>query len=132
MLKYDKLYIGGQWIEPAIKELLEIRSPHDQSLVGRAAQASKVDVDLAVSAAKEAFVSGPWPQMEPKERQEVIARFNDLHAARSAEIAALVTAENGSPISFTSFLQPALFEQTNAYLRAAASLGWEDTLPSGV
>ena len=25
MLKYDKLYIGGQWIEPAIKELLEIR-----------------------------------------------------------------------------------------------------------
>ena len=131
MLKYDKLYIGGQWIEPAIKELLEIRSPHDQSLVGRAAQASKDDVDLAVSAAKEAFVSGPWPQMEPKERQEVIARFNDLHAARSAEIAALVTAENGSPISFTSFLQPALFEQTNAYLRAAASLGWEDTLPSG-
>ncbi len=131
MLEFDKLFIGGQWIEPATSERIEIRNPHDQSLVGRAAQASPADVDLAVSTAKEAFERGSWPQLEPKERQAVIARFNDLHAARAQEIAALITSENGSPIWFTSSLQTALFEQTNAYLRAAAAFGWEETLPSG-
>lgn len=78
MLNFDKLYIGGQWVEPAASEWIEVRSPHNQSLVGRAPQASPTD--LAVAKAKEAFVNGPWPKMTPEERQAVIERFNNLHA----------------------------------------------------
>lgn len=52
---YDKLFIGGQWKAPVSGEQLEIRSPHDQSVVGRAAQASPADIDLAVAATKNAF-----------------------------------------------------------------------------
>jgi aldehyde dehydrogenase (NAD+) len=131
MLNYDKLYIGGQWVEPAALEWIEVRSPHNQKVVGRAPQATSADVDHAVAKAKEAFINGPWPQMTPEDRQAVISRFNDLHAARAEEIAALITSENGSPIWFTSALQASLFEQTNAYLRSASSFGWEETLPSG-
>lgn len=41
MKTYNKLYIGGKWQAPVNQEVLEIRSPHDQSVVGNAAQASK-------------------------------------------------------------------------------------------
>jgi acyl-CoA reductase-like NAD-dependent aldehyde dehydrogenase len=130
VIVYDKLFIGGRWTEPATPELLEIRSPHDQTLVGRAAQASPADVDRAVSAAREAFDRGPWPAMTAAERQAIVARFNKLHAARGEEIAALITAENGTPIWFTRWTHTALAEQTSAYLRAAESFGWEERLSS--
>jgi aldehyde dehydrogenase (NAD+) len=129
VIVYDKLFIGGRWSEPATAEPLEIRSPHDQSLVGRAAQASTADVDRAVQAARDAFDHGPWPRMTPAERQAVVARFNELHAARAEEFAALVTSENGSALWFTRWIHTTLLaEQTSAYLRAAESFGWEERL----
>jgi acyl-CoA reductase-like NAD-dependent aldehyde dehydrogenase len=128
VITHDKLYIGGEWVEPTGTELLDIRSPHDRSLVGRAAQASPADVDKAVAAARDAFDNGPWPRMTPAARQDVIARFNKLHAARSEELAALVTSENGSAIWFTGWTHNALAEQTAAYLRAAEGFGWEERI----
>jgi aldehyde dehydrogenase (NAD+) len=128
VIDYEKLFIGGRWCEPA-SDLLEIRSPHDRSLVGRAAQASPADVDLAVQAARDAFDHGPWPRMAPADRQAVIARFAELHAARAEELAALVTSENGSALWFTSWTQATLVPgQTSAYLRAAESFRWEQPL----
>jgi acyl-CoA reductase-like NAD-dependent aldehyde dehydrogenase len=129
VILYDKLFIGGHWSEPAAAEPLEIRSPHDQSLVGRAAQASTADIDRAVQAARDAFDHGPWPRMTPTERQAVVARFNQLHAARAEEFAALVTSENGSALWFTRWTHTTLLaEQTSAFLRAAESFGWEERL----
>lgn len=132
MIVTDRLFIGGRWAEPSSPALLDIRSPHDRSLIGRAAQAAPADVDLAVAAAREAFDHGPWPRLSPAERQDVIARFDTLHAARNDETAALISAENGAPRWFTGWTQAALREQTGAYLRAAASFGWEEPVdPSG-
>ncbi|MGW2036042.1 aldehyde dehydrogenase [Streptomyces sp. NPDC001356] len=129
MITYDRLYIGGRWTEPAKKDLLEVRSPHDRSLVGLAAEATEPDVDLAVDAARKAFDEGPWPRLTPAERQDVIARFNDLYAKRTEEIADLTTAENGSARWFTGWTAAALSQQTGAFLRAAAALPWEEDLP---
>ncbi|MEV5176883.1 aldehyde dehydrogenase [Streptomyces flaveolus] len=129
MITYDRLYIGGRWTEPAKKDLLEVRSPHDRSLVGLAAEATKPDVDLAVDVARKAFDEGPWPRLSPAERQDVIARFNDLYAERTNEIADLTTAENGSARWFTGWTAAALSQQTDAFLRAAAALPWEEDLP---
>ncbi|GHH73535.1 aldehyde dehydrogenase [Streptomyces sulfonofaciens] len=128
MINYPKLYVGGQWVEPTRAELLEVRSPHDQSLVGRAAEATPPDVDRAVRAAREAFDNGPWPRMSAAERARVIARFSELHAARADEIADLTTAENGSARWFTGWTTKALSEQTAAFLRAADSFAWEEDI----
>ncbi|GAA2787281.1 aldehyde dehydrogenase [Crossiella cryophila] len=133
MITYDKLYVGGQWVAPEIAEPIVVVSPHDRPVVGHAAQATPADVDRAVSAARAAFDHGPWPHTTPEHRQALIARFNELHAQRATEIAELVTAENGTPSWFTSSLQTAMAEQTNAYLRAAAEFGWEERVstPNG-
>jgi aldehyde dehydrogenase (NAD+) len=130
MADYLNLYIGGSWTAPVAGGVLEIRSPHDGSLVGRAAEASREDVDHAVAAARAAFDHGPWPALAPEARQQAVRRFNELHAARAEQIARLITAENGTPSWFTQALQASLAEQTNAYLRAAQAQRWEERVES--
>jgi aldehyde dehydrogenase (NAD+) len=127
VITYDKLYLGGRWVVPAGSDVIEVRSPHDGSLVGTAPHAAPADVDAAVTAARRAFDEGPWPRMSPQDRRAVVERFAKLHAARAEEFAALVTAENGTPLWFTHWtFRSGLPEQTEAYLRAAAALDWEE------
>lgn len=121
--------MGGKWTAPATSNVLQVRSPHDQSLVGVVPEASIADVDRAVAAARAAFDHGPWPRLAPEERQRVVARFNELHAARADELAALITSENGSAIWFTGWLQHALKEWTNDFIEVAADFDWETELP---
>ena len=129
MITYDSLYIGGTWTAPsAAAPTLDIRSPHDHSVIGRAAQAAPEDVDRAVAAARTAVDEGPWPRTAPAERIAVIRRLNALREERSEEIAALIAAENGSAGWFTRAGQPGLTRQANAYLKAAEEFGWEETL----
>ncbi|HTJ69768.1 MAG TPA: aldehyde dehydrogenase [Actinospica sp.] len=128
MTTYDKLFIGGSWTAPSGSDLLDIASPHDRSVIGRAAQALPADVDRAVAAARAAFDEGPWPHVAPAERIAVIRRLNALREQRAEEIAALITAENGSALWFTRAGQPGLTRQADAYLKAAEEFGWEETL----
>ncbi|MFY1616382.1 aldehyde dehydrogenase [Micromonospora sp. WMMD736] len=125
----DKLYIGGSWVTPSAPELmLDILSPHDQSVIGRAAQAAPADIDRAVAAAREAFDHGPWPRTTPEERQEVVRRYDALRTARADDIAVAISTENGSAGWFTKLGQPFLTRQTNAYLQAAEEFGWEESV----
>ncbi|WP_406431342.1 aldehyde dehydrogenase [Streptomyces sp. NBC_00631] len=130
MITYDRLYIAGSWTAPSAPELLAIRSPHDQAVIGRAAQARPADVDRAVAAARAAFDEGPWPRTAPAERIAAIRRLNALREAAADRIADLVSAENGSARWFTRAGQPGLTRQAEAYLRAAEGFGWEETLDS--
>ncbi len=128
MITYDRLFIAGDWTEPSDPELLDIRSPHDRSVIGRAAQARPADVDRAVAAARASFDEGTWRRTPPAERVAVLRRFNELREADAERIAALISRENGSAGWFTLAGQPGLTRQANAYLKAAEEFAWEETL----
>ncbi|MEU6257007.1 aldehyde dehydrogenase [Streptomyces sp. NPDC047043] len=130
MITYDRLFIAGSWTAPSSPDLLDLHSPHDQSVIGRAAQAQPADVDRAVAAVRAAFDEGPWPRTAPAERIAVIRRLNALREADAEKIAALISAENGSAKWFTLAGQPGLTRQATAYLTAAEEFGWEETLTS--
>jgi aldehyde dehydrogenase (NAD+) len=132
MIVRDKLYIGGAWSAPSDDRLLEIRSPHDQSVVGRSVQAAPADVDLAVAAAREALTEGPWPRMTPKDRQDAVVRLNTLREGRAEEIAALITSERGNPHWFNTAGQAGLTRQALGYLKGAREFGWEEPLESSL
>ncbi|WP_020660118.1 aldehyde dehydrogenase [Amycolatopsis benzoatilytica] len=128
MVTHQQLFIGGTWTEPSDPALLDLVSPHDGALLGRAAQAQRADVDRAVALARRAFDEGHWPNTPPAERIAVLRRLAALREERADEIAALISAENGSALWFTRAGQPGLTRQANAYLKAAEELGWEKTL----
>ncbi|MFF1568206.1 aldehyde dehydrogenase [Streptomyces sp. NPDC058293] len=128
MITYDRLFIGGTWVEPSSTQLLDIASPHDQSVVGRAAQALPADVDRAVAAARTSFETGTWRLTPPAERIALLRRFNALREENAERIAQVISRENGSAGWFTRAGQPGLTRQANAYLKAAEDFAWEETL----
>ncbi|MCV7279146.1 aldehyde dehydrogenase [Mycolicibacterium flavescens] len=100
-LRYDELFIGGRWQPPATDERISVISPHTEQPVGETPAASPADVDRAVQAARRAFDDGPWPRMGVDERIAKVEKLAALYAAHTDEIADLITAEMGSPRSFS-------------------------------
>ena len=72
-MNQDKFFIGGDWVDPAGSDQLAVISPHTEEVIAKVPEATTADVDRAVAAAREAFDNGPWPQMSPAERADVIA-----------------------------------------------------------
>ncbi|MFJ9722294.1 aldehyde dehydrogenase [Streptomyces sp. NPDC101209] len=128
MIIYDRLFVGGSWVRPDSPELLDIASPHDRSVIGRAAQARPADIDRALAAARTSFEKGAWRLTSPERRIAVLRRFNALREENAEKIAHLISLENGSAGWFTRAGQPGLTRQANAYLKAAEEFAWEETL----
>ena len=100
-LVYDKLYIGGRWQAPSTGQRLSVISPHSEEPIGETPEAAPEDVDKAVAAARTAFDEGPWPRLTPFERMERIEKLAAVYSGHTDEMADLITAEMGSPRSFS-------------------------------
>jgi acyl-CoA reductase-like NAD-dependent aldehyde dehydrogenase len=88
-----KLLVAGEWIETGDWD--EVRSPYDQSPVGRVAQGDEALVDRAVKAAHEAFLSADFPQHK---RAAVLDRAAELAGERVEELALTIASEAGKPL----------------------------------
>src|SRR5438067_1119408 len=102
---FDKLFIDGRWADPMGDETLSVISPFTEQLVARVPAASPADADKAVAAARAAFDHGPWPLMSLEERVEVLGRASAAMQRAEEDLAALVTAEMGCPISLSRTMQ---------------------------
>ena len=128
MREHDRLYIGGEWTEPASAAAIEVVSPHSGEAVGRVPEGTAADMDRAVAAARRAFDEGPWPRTAPAERAAVLARLAEGYRRRSAELADLITAEMGCPISFSRLAQVPIPERTlDYYAGLAEGFTWRET-----
>ena len=70
MREHQRLFIGGEWVEPAGTGTIDVISPHSEELVGRVPEGTAADIDRAVAAARDAFDNGEWPRLSPEERVE--------------------------------------------------------------
>src|SRR6516165_8066638 len=108
MYERDQLFIDGKWTVPDSDAVISVISPHSEAVIGHAACAGPADVNRAVEAARAAFDTGPWPRMQPAERIEAITRLAGVYKERRADMAALISAEIGAPISFAKRAQVGL------------------------
>ena len=106
-LSYDDLFIAGRWQAPSTTRRLSVISPHTEEPIGEIPEAAPEDVDKAIAAAREAFDHGPWPRLSPFERIEKIEKLAAIYAGHLDEMADLITAEMGSPRSFSRLGQVA-------------------------
>ncbi|MFK4865022.1 aldehyde dehydrogenase [Streptomyces sp. CSMPJR101] len=105
LVEHGQLFIGGEWTGPLGRDVIEVVSPHTEDVMGQVPHATPADVDRAVEAARRAFDDGPWPRASLAERIEVVTRIKDGIAARHDEIARLISAQNGSPYSWSVLAQ---------------------------
>jgi aldehyde dehydrogenase (NAD+) len=105
MKSRDKLYIGGEWVAPSTNEKIDVVSPTTEEVIATVPAGKPADIDRAVAAAREAFDEGPWPRMSAGERADVMAKLSAVLQGRMEEVAQTITAEMGSPISFSTMGQ---------------------------
>ena len=72
-----KHFIGGEWLDSVDGRTFETRDPHDNSLLGTVARGGAADGEAAITAARRAFDTGPWPRMTPKERAAILHAVAD-------------------------------------------------------
>lgn len=65
------------------------------------AQGGPADVDVAVTAAREAADDGRWSRMSPGDRKRILLRWADLIDAHARELGLIETIDAGKPISDT-------------------------------
>ena len=79
MPSWDRLYIGGDWVDPSSNATIEVVSPFTTEVIGSTPEAQNADVDRAVAAARGAF--DEWALAPVAERKEVLTRVLNGYAA---------------------------------------------------
>ena len=133
MYERDQLFIDGKWSAPEsadARAAISVISPHSEEVIGHAASAGPADVNRAVDAARAAFDTGPWPRMQPAERIEGLNRLAGVYKERRADMAALISAEIGAPITFAKMAQVRLpLTMLLAFCGFAGDYEWQQERP---
>lgn len=90
-----RLLIGGEWVESHSPNRLPAIDPATGAQIAEVADADSGDVDRAVAAARKALESGPWAEMRPAQREELLWRLADLIDKNADELAELESIDNG-------------------------------------
>jgi len=93
MKKYT-LLINGKWKES--KDRREIKSPYDQSPVGKVHFAGNEEIEEAIAAAHEAF--SETKKLSSHERSQVLEKISSEIENRKEELARSITLSGGKPI----------------------------------
>jgi len=129
---FDRLFIGGDWVEPSSPNQIEVISPATEQRVAAVPAAMARDVERAVAAARTAFDAGPWPRMSVSDRVDVLRRFAALYAENEDTIAGIVSEEMGCPISLSRTFQAATPRLIlEAYLELAETYPFRSVRRSG-
>ena len=95
---YDN-YIGGKFVAPIGGQYFDVVSPIDGKVFTRAAHSTKVDIDLAVDTAHEAFKT--WGKTSSTERSNLLNKIAQVIEDNLAYIATVETIDNGKAIRET-------------------------------
>lgn len=99
LLKYPKVknFISGKFVNSEEDKFLDVLSPLDGSLISTVPLSSKATLDIAVRAAKSAFIK--WSSTPIKERVQIFYTYRDLLLRNIHELSELISDENGKTYS---------------------------------
>jgi acyl-CoA reductase-like NAD-dependent aldehyde dehydrogenase len=98
-----KLFIGGEWVDAETGQTIDVINPATGQVIAKVQAAGAGDIDKAVRAARKAFETGPWPQMNPTERAQLMWKLAELLEENADEIALMESMDNGMPLTMAKF-----------------------------
>lgn len=107
-----QLFIDGLWRPASGGATLPVLNPATGAEIGRVACASRADLDVALAAAQRGFAV--WRDMLPVARGKIMRQAAALLRERAADIAQVLTQEQGKPLA----------EAKAETLAAADSIEW--------
>jgi 1-pyrroline dehydrogenase len=113
-------FIGGEWVDAAGGETMEVLNPATGETIAEVPNASAEDVDRAVQAAKRALPE--WLETTPGERGEFLLKLADALEEHSDELAELESRNVGKPLSYAKDEIPVCVDNIRFFAGAARVL----------
>jgi 1-pyrroline dehydrogenase len=115
-----KNFIGGEWVDAASGETMEVINPATGETIGEVPRCSADDVDRAVAAANTALPA--WLDATPKERSELLHKLADVLDANAEELAQLESLNVGKPLMASRDELPFAADNLRFFAGAARNL----------
>jgi aldehyde dehydrogenase (NAD+) len=123
----EKIFIGGEWVDPEGAETLEVINSTTEEAMGTIPAGSAADADRAVIAARDAFES--WSQTSREERAGYLSAIAAGLGERADEIAATISQELGMPLTLSKMIQAGLpIAQFGAMPKLMEEVRWEEEI----
>ncbi len=100
MIDKTNFYINGKWVKPLKENNFDVINPSTEKMYAKISLGSKEDLDLAVRAARDAFES--WAFSDVNERISLVEDFISLYDKRSSDMAEAISTEMGAPIKMAT------------------------------
>ncbi|KAL6460284.1 hypothetical protein MHYP_G00320430 [Metynnis hypsauchen] len=116
-------FINGKFEDAENGKTYDTVNPTDGSVICKVSFASVADVDRAVAAAKEAFETGPWGKMNPRDRGRLLYKLADLMEEHQEELATIEAIDSGAVYTLALKTHVGMSIQTFRYFA-----GWCDKI----
>lgn len=93
----DHSFVGGRWVAATSGDSIAVTDPATGKLLAEVSSLSEDESRSAVDAAQAAF--NGWSALLPQERSAILRRWFDLMLENREDLAQIITAEQGKPIS---------------------------------
>jgi succinate-semialdehyde dehydrogenase/glutarate-semialdehyde dehydrogenase len=93
----QQCYLDGQWLDADNQAVIEVFNPASGELLATVPKMGEQETLRAVAAAERAFPA--WKKKTAKERSALLRRWFDLMMANQDDLALILTAEQGKPLS---------------------------------
>jgi succinate-semialdehyde dehydrogenase/glutarate-semialdehyde dehydrogenase len=93
----QQCYVDGQWVDADSKDTFKVNNPADNSNIGTMPKFGRNETRRAIDAANKAYPA--WRAKTAKERAAILRKWFDLMVANSDDLAAIMTTEQGKPLS---------------------------------
>jgi len=106
MFVRDRLFIGGQWVAAASKEMIDVHHAGTGEVMGKVPAGGEQDVAAAVAAARAALEG--WSATRVAQRAAYLQKISDGLKARADELAKIIAQEVGMPVKLAGRIQAGL------------------------
>ena len=93
----DRAWIGGDWRAHPAGEVTDVTNPATGEVIATVPRLGAAQTCEAIAAAEQAF--RPWAQRPAKERARILRRWFDLMTEHEADLARILTLEQGKPLA---------------------------------
>lgn len=93
----DKNFVGGQWVNASSGKTFDVTNPVNDKVIGSAQDSTPQDAEQAITVAAGSFKL--WAAVPGKERSNLLRNLMQLVNSHSEDLAKLMTAECGKPLS---------------------------------
>ncbi len=122
----DRFFIGGEWAKPSSDATIDVFDSGSEELYLRVAEANAADMDRAVTAARAAFDTGPWPKLSHAERAGYLRALGAGLQARAEDLAQIWPRESGVLHSIAMYAGMGAAAAFDSYAALADTFAFEE------